>query len=124
MPEYVGTAKANLAWVAWRERNLPEVEASGRAALELWGQLPASHASCVFQWTALWPLIGVALVRDQTAEAVEYGRALLEPTQQRLPDALTAVLEETIASWEGEELETTRTYLDQALELAQELGYL
>ena len=26
------------------------------AALDAWGQLPSSHASCSFQWTARWPL--------------------------------------------------------------------
>jgi len=60
MLEYIGMASANLAWVAWHEGNLAQAEEEGRAALDLWRQLPAAHSSCAFQWTALWPLVGVA----------------------------------------------------------------
>ena len=61
MIEYLATAKANTAWVAWREGNLPEVNTNGQAALEAWQQLPAGHASTAFRWTALWPLQHFAL---------------------------------------------------------------
>jgi hypothetical protein len=74
-------------------------------------------------WTALWPLISVAHIQNKVSEAVEYARTLLEPAQQRLPDALTVLLEEAIKSWEGAESETAHTYLNQAIELAQELGW-
>jgi tetratricopeptide (TPR) repeat protein len=128
MLEYVGTAHANLAWVAWREGNLDQAEANGRTALDVWHQLPAGHSSCSFQWTALWPLAAVILAQAQHTEAVSeasgFARALLEPTQQRLPDALTAILEKAVEAWEGGASETARTYLDQAVELAHELGYL
>ena len=122
MLEYIGMARANLAWLAWREGDLSETEANGRTALESWQQVPIGQAP--FQWTALWPLIGVALAQDQVSEAVDYARALLEPTQQLLSEALTAIVEEAIHTWEGGDLEETRTNLDQAVELAQEMGYL
>jgi class 3 adenylate cyclase len=121
--EIIPTAKANLAWVAWCEENLSEAEVNGRAALDLWQQLPVDQAIYPFQWTAFWPLIGVALAQGLTTEAVDYARALLEPSQQRLPDALTALIEEAIESWEGGETEITHTYLNQAINLAQELGW-
>jgi tetratricopeptide (TPR) repeat protein len=124
MVEYVGTAQANLAWVAWREGDLAQAEAKGRAALELWRQLPAAHSSCAFQWTALWPLVGVALAQDRTAEASACARALLAHTQQRLPDALTAVIGKAIEAGERGESETACASLGQAIELAQELAYL
>jgi tetratricopeptide (TPR) repeat protein len=121
--EIVATAKANLAWVEWCEENLSEAEVNARAALDLWQQPPVDQAIYPFQWTAFWPLIGVALAQDLTSEAVDYARALLEPSQQRLPDALTALLKEAIKSWEGGETETAHTYLNQVIELAQELGW-
>ena len=124
MIEYVGMVRANLAWVAWREGNLSQTEAEGRAALELWGQLPAEHSSCAFQWTALWPLIAVALARNQASEASMFVRALLEPSQQRLADALSAVLQDAVTAWQGDDAEAAQAYLHQGLELAQELGYL
>ncbi len=118
MSIYIATSQANLAWVAWRDGNLPQAEENGRAALEMW---PPVYP---FQWTALWPLIGVALVRDQVTETFAYARALLEPMQQRLPDALTKCLEAAIRAGEQEQPETARKHLDQAIELAQEMRYL
>jgi len=123
MLEYIGTAQANLAWLAWREGDLSRAEAKGQAALASWHQLPAGHASCAFQWTALWPLIGVALAHNRTSAASGYGRALLEATQQRLPDALTEAVKNAVTAWEESESEAARAWLDQAIVLAQELGY-
>jgi len=120
MLEYISTAKANLAWVKWYVGNLSEAQENGRIALEMWQQAPLVYP---FKWTALWPLISVAHSQHQVSEAVDYARNLLEPTQQRLPDALTALLEDTIESLEGGETEAAYTYLTQAIELAQELGW-
>jgi DNA-binding SARP family transcriptional activator len=124
MDEYIGMAKANRAWVAWREGNLAQAEANGQAALELWRQLPFGHSSCAFQWTAIWPLIGVALAHNRTLEAIEHARALLEPMQQHLPDNLAAVVDKAVRSWEESKTEAARSSLEQAIALAQELGYL
>ncbi len=127
-PRYIGLAKANLAWVAWREGNLSEAEADARAALEFWQPL----TRFAFRWTALWPLIGVALVRseagglaqDRISEAIGYARALLQHRQQPLPDALTAIVKEAIQAWDQDQLETARAHLRRAIELAQPMGYL
>ncbi len=125
MIEYLATAKANMAWAAWREGNLPEVNKNGQAALETWQQLPAGHASTAFRWTALWPLIGVSITQDQISEAIDYARGLLDSSQMmRVPEALTAVLEKAIHTWQGGDAKETCTNLNQALELAQKMGYL
>ncbi len=124
MLEYVGMAKANLAWVAWRAQDLPQAEENGKAACTLWQSLPASHSSAAFQWTALWPLIGVALAENRPADAIESARALLQPTQQRLPDRLTSVVEAAIAAWDGGGSETARDHLGQALRIAEESRFL
>ena len=120
-PEYIGMAKANLAWVAWREGNFLEAQANGLAALELWR---SSQSIYPFQWAALWPLIGVALTQDQFAEAVEHARLLLAPQQQLLPDTLNALVEAIILSWDAGKSEVARPHLRQAAALAQEMGYL
>jgi tetratricopeptide (TPR) repeat protein len=121
MPEYLASAKANQAWVSWREENLAEAEQSGRAALELWQQMPLVYP---FQWSALWPLMATALADDRISDAVGHTRALLEPAQQRLPDPLTRQLEEGIGAWDGGELRAADACLHQCIELAQEMGYL
>ena len=86
----------------------------------MWQQAPLVYP---FQWTALWPLISVAHAKNQVSEVVEYARALLEPSQQRLPDALTALLEKIIKIWEERETGTVHTYINQAIELAQDLSW-
>ena len=122
MPEYTATAWANLAWVAWREGNLTEAEALGREALGLVEQLSPSLA--FYQWSALWPLLGVSAVRNRTSESVDHARALLAPTQMRIPDALAALLEGATRAWESDHPDRTRAELDRVLESARELGYL
>ncbi len=121
MVEYIAVAKANLAWIAWREGNLSDAQQNGQAALELWQQISVVYP---FQWTALWPLIAVVLAQNQVSEAINYTRSLLDSTQQRLPDMLTAELEETLLKWEEDQPEEICVHLDQAVKLAQEMGYL
>ena len=70
------------------------------------------------------PLISVALAHDRIAGAVEYARVFLDPAQQALPNPLPTVFQGAIEMWERGEPEAARTYLDRAIELAQEMGYL
>jgi class 3 adenylate cyclase len=121
MVEYVAMASANAAWVAWREGNLREAEAHAGAALRTWHQMPTPY---LFDWMALWLLIGVALEKGETARAVERARALLDPKQQRLPDELAALVEESIEAWGRDEAEAAGAHLRQALRLAEETGRL
>ena len=75
MPEYIGTANANQAWVAYHAWDMSQAQELGSAALALWHQLPSGHASAPFQWLALFPLIAVALDKKQLSVAVDYARA-------------------------------------------------
>jgi hypothetical protein len=121
MPEYVATAHANEAWLAWRDGDLEAVERCGRAAAELW---PPVHASSSFRWTALWPLIGAALSSDDTGAAVEFARGLLDPSQQRMADDLRAPVEAAVQAWdEGDKL-GARSLLEDAATIAQVAGRL
>jgi DNA-binding SARP family transcriptional activator len=124
MPEYIGTAYANQGWVAWCREDLAEAAAKGRAAVEQWRQLPAGHGLAPFQWLALWPLMAVALGEEHLSQAIDDARALLDPVQQRLPDALTANLEQAVQAWDGGAPEAARALLHQSLDLAQQLHYL
>ncbi len=120
MVNYTAAAKASLAWIAWREGDLAEVREQGRASLEL----VKSVAIAPFKWTALWPLVGVALAEQNISEAVEYARTLLDPKQMRQPDEITAALEAAIAASDQNQIEEAGTQLNHALNLAQEIGYI
>jgi hypothetical protein len=121
MPEYVATARANEAWLAWRDSDLEAIERCGRAALELW---PPVHASSSFRWTALWPLIGAALARDDTGAAVEFARRLLEPSQQRMADDLHAPVEAAVQAWDEGDRLAARGLLEDAAAIARLSGRL
>jgi DNA-binding SARP family transcriptional activator len=120
-PEDVAMASANLAWVAWRQGNQSEAQATARAALDGWKALQFDYP---FRWTALWPLISIALAQDQFSEAINYVRVLLAPQQEALPDALRTAIEAATQAWDSGRLEAACAHLQQAVALAGEMGYL
>jgi len=124
MPEYVALARANQAWLAWRQHDYAAVRDHGAAALALWQQLPVTHASAPFQWTALWPLLAVALHGEELVTAVDYGRVLLDPHQQQLPASLTTALGQALQAWDDGAPVVALPLLQQAVALAQQLHYL
>lgn len=124
MQEYVGMAYANECWLAWYADDEAGVERLGQAAFEQWGDLTTSHASVVYCWMALFPLLGVALRHGQLQQAVEYAGAMIEPSQQRLPDALTAALDHAQSAWGADEPESATRHLQEALHLAQKFDFL
>ena len=124
MPEYMGIATANQAWIAWRAGDLTQTQEFGHAALELWRRLPTGHGSTLFQWLALFPLLAAALRQEQLVLAIDHARALLDPAQQRLPDTLTASLEQAVQAWDRGDRVTAHTRLHQAANLAQQMHYL
>jgi hypothetical protein len=121
MVVYAAMAHANLAWVAWRDGRLDEGRAQGHAALDAWQQ---SEMQYPFQWAARWPLLAVELMAGDLTRAIEHARALLDPQQQRQPDALAAILEKAIQAEEGSQSEGARASLERSVELARELRYL
>jgi DNA-binding SARP family transcriptional activator len=120
-PEDVAMARANLAWVAWRQGNQSEAQATARAALDGWKALQVDYP---FHWTALWPLISIALAQDQLSEAINYVRMLLAPQQLVLPDALRTAIEAATQAWDSGRREVACAHLQQAAALAGEMGYL
>jgi tetratricopeptide (TPR) repeat protein len=121
MPGYIATALANRAWLDWRTGELDAAERHGRQALEGWKQVPFVVS---FQWTALWPLMAVALEKNQLEQAVAYAGDLLAPEQQALPQDVTLSLQEAIQVWQDDQAEVTRQKLESALVLAQEIKQL
>jgi DNA-binding SARP family transcriptional activator len=116
---YVGAAEANLGWLAYRAEDSDGAVRHGEAALVEWQ--PLQYPFC---WLALWPLLAVALHQGRIGDAVDHGRAMLDPVQQRLPDRLTASLEEAITAWNSKQAAAARKHLDEAVEQAKDIGYL
>jgi hypothetical protein len=68
-------------------------------------------------------MIAVRLRSGQIAEAIDAGRQLLAPPQQRLPDDLESLLQEAGAAWDQNENRVASDKLAEALQLAVTLGY-
>jgi tetratricopeptide (TPR) repeat protein len=119
--ENAALVRGNLAWIAWREGDLAEAEKQARTALELWDQSAFVYA---FHWTALFPLLVMAVERGALDEALGHARALLHPQQQRLPDSLEAALEAAIQAGKDGDAKAAREDLERAVQAAKETGYL
>jgi tetratricopeptide (TPR) repeat protein len=124
MPEYIALARANQAWLAWRQQEYSAVREHGAAALAVWQQLPITHASAPFQWTALWPLLAEALQREDVVTAVGYARTLVDPHQQQLPDALATPLTQAMLAWESSVAAEVQRRLAEAVTQAEQCHYL
>ena len=118
---YVGVARANLAWLAWRDRCAAQVLADGQAALACWSQTATPYP---FHWLAVWPLLATTLSQGSLDDALRYARSLIDPRQQPLRDPLAAILEDAITAGEKGLAEAARCHLARAVELAQEMDYL
>ena len=114
---YLAAAQANLAWVAWSRGQSAQAIALGLAALNGW---LGSHYP--FQWLALLPLLAVSLDGADLDSALTYRRALLAPSQQRLPHELEAVLNGAGEAAIGPQ--PARGLLQRAADLARDLQFL
>ena len=120
MLDYVGAGRANLAWLAERQGDLSEAQRLGQTALEAWRLFAMPYP---FYWQALWPLIGVALAQDRSADAISYALQLCDPIQQALPIASEKPLAAALAAWDTGQPDEARQLLLQALDLAQRINF-
>ncbi len=121
MIEYVAMARANLAWVAWRDGDFNRAEELGREALRLWHGMEDPYG---FDWMAIWPLVAVALEAGDLARAIEHASGLLAEGQHPLPPKLSAATRRVLEAWEKTNPERARSDLVRAMEIAQEFGQL
>ena len=119
--EYVAVAKANLAWLAWRNGDLDEALRLGNEAVALAKGLPLAGPNW---WAACFPMIDTLLQRDRTVDAVRLAEILIQPHQHRLNDALQAVLRQSVQLWDDGRVDEARRTLERACELAKENLFL
>lgn len=116
----LGAAHADLAWVALRTKDTREAERHGRTALEHWQQTAFVYP---FQWTALLPLLAVALDRRNVTGAVDHARALAHPLQQQLPAEIEEPLATAVMAATQHTDDETADRLRKALAQAERLGF-
>ena len=113
--EYVAMAKANLAWLAWRQSRSEDALLLGEEALTLWHGMDDPYG---VDWQALLPLTAVAMQQDRLPAAVEYLRGLFRDNQHPLPAELATASQEAISG------EFAAPKLERVIQVAKRIGYL
>ena len=121
MVEYIAMAKASLAWVVWRQQNHAEAENLATEALKLWHGMDDPYG---FDWMALWPLIAIALHRQNSDAAIAFARGLLAENQHPLPEKLLNPIRKACDEWQNGAQEIATADLASAMSVARELSYL
>ena len=118
---HVTGVMACQSWLAWRDGHPDQV-------IDLAGQIarfdPATTAfGGRHRWVYLFPLIAARLRSGDTAAAVAAARQILDPSQQLLPDDLTAALDAACSLWDAGEIDAVASGLAGAIDLAHDLSY-
>ncbi len=121
MPDYLATAKANLAWIALRRGDLVSAKHLAIEALAIWHDSPMVYP---FQWLALWTLIEVALNRGDEKEVWDYLSVLIAETQQQPQQAVDDLLQESAKHQMRGYGSEAISSLKKAVSIAKESGYL
>jgi tetratricopeptide (TPR) repeat protein len=110
------------AWLAWQDGRPDDVIRLSGRVMEL--DLTTIAAGARYQWWVyLFPLIAVRLAEGSIEEAVAAARRMLDPTQQLLPDDLTATLDAASEAWDRDDRAAAARHLKAALAIAREHHY-
>jgi len=120
MPEYVAAAHGHLAWLALRNGDMSSCEHEALAALAAW----RSGQTYPFQWVARLPLLAVRVREGMVAAALDEAAAMLEPRQQRLPDAVDAALVAAVEAGRRQDDAAAAARLAEAGGAAERSGHL
>jgi predicted ATPase/class 3 adenylate cyclase len=114
---YSGLLAANHAWLALRDGDLDAVTRYAGGALADWERVSGSAGPTIFQWTARFPLLAVALERGDLDAALDEAALVVDRSQQPLPLKLQEAVEEALRDRDPGKLRG-------ALELARAGGYV
>ena len=109
------------AWLAWQDGRPDEVL---RLAAEIESlDLTNAGSGAMYRWIYLFPLLAAHLAAGATAEAVTAARRIIDPSQQWLPDDLTAALAGACESWDEGDPAQAAKRLTEALAIARARAY-
>jgi DNA-binding SARP family transcriptional activator/tetratricopeptide (TPR) repeat protein len=128
MYDYIGVSQAGLAWLVFQQVDPldpsdPKLDVAAHLAhqaLEAWEKHGSPYS---LQWQAWWPLIRVALVKDQLAEAIGFARGMFGPDQQAPDPVIQPPLTAALAAWDAENRTEAQDFLQQALAIARSLNF-
>ena len=121
MTEYIAMAKANLAWVAWKEQRLDDCEKFGNEALELWHGMDDPYS---FDWMALFPLMATALARKEIERSVKLAEGLFPDSQHPIDEEVLSATQQAIDSWKNDDAALEESKMKEALQTAERHRYV
>ena len=116
---YIGVNRANSAWLHYHAGKWMHARSQAETALASW-----SATKYPMQWLAHWILLAMALLEERHDDSASSALALLDINQQQLPDEIDDALAAAVSAWEAGEETTARAFLETAVELAEQHGYL
>ena len=119
--DYIGAAYANIAWLAWKNRDFGAVHHYGQLVFNAWQQLSVRYA---FEWIVRFPLMALALIEDNILEANSLAQALLDHPLVYLPDEISTAIEEAGKAASVENIESCGDWLEIVIKKASEHNYL
>jgi tetratricopeptide (TPR) repeat protein len=111
--EYIGVARANLGWVAWREGSLAQARTDCAAALGSWASISFVYP---FQWMARFVLLALDAEEGLLDKVAQQANGILDSKQELLPTDLATALSQAS--------ERRRDRLQSTIALAQAHGFL
>ena len=124
MIEYMGTSTANLAWLAWKNKDLDKLEILGKQAYTYWEKVPETHSSLVFAWTAAFPLAALYWQRGNLPKCMEQFESMVKPGRKRIETDLEQNMVAVLSAYNS----STATMLHEdvlgVLQLAEKYQYL
>jgi hypothetical protein len=100
-------------WVSLRRGDRDGALRLTEDALSMWATYGGVFP---FQWLSLVPRLEAQLSAGRIADAVDSSRALLQPSQQRLPSRVEQALAAAIAAWDGADGAATDRHLGTAMD--------
>ena len=116
---YIGVCQANAAWLHYHAGEWRQAQEQCEAALASW-----SKSWYPFEWLAHWLLLAISLKQERLADAAAAAQSMLDPEQQQLADEVEEALGTAVEAWEAKDETAARSYLETAVDLASQIGYL
>jgi tetratricopeptide (TPR) repeat protein len=118
---YQAAALGSLGWVEFHAGNEPQAHDHLKEALALQEKIPTP-----LRFMVSGPALALEVRNKNWETAITHVKALLHPSQQKMPDELQSMLEEAVAKWEAGDASATEALLEQSLAFMREkkMGYV
>jgi tetratricopeptide (TPR) repeat protein len=120
-PFYRVASMGSLAWAELHLGNQDQAKSILQEALAMGEKVPSP-----IRFMSLAPALALEVKHKNWMTAIEHVKALLHPSQQKMPDELQSMLEDAAAKWEVGDADAAEKLLEQSLAFMRErkMGYV